>query len=364
MVVYDNADTVPSSEIAFENGPAILYTEGGNSVYALSVMVDGERLYPGTDYTQTATGVTLTATRRVATQALVTALGGGETLVVSITYGSSTAIATYPQTGSQTPGFGRTEPDAASVHEGVAVKPAAIRGKDIDVYFSTVIPRGSGVNNKALTSNVATLTTAAAHGLVVGDAIVVTGVDSTFNGSYTVATVPTSTTFTYAKTHANVVSAAVSPVGKVTAALEVRWPDVQSGTVDWRVTLEDDYEFGNPRAVSREATDVPAVTGTVELKPRSVTAFFDRLLQITGVNSGEVIGPQSSVAGALRVVLRNPDSGGSTASSAGTVLKTHYIPDARFIVPGYEGRVQTKLSATVNWESDTGQLITYKGPRA
>jgi len=65
------------------------------------------------------------------------------------------------------------------------------------------------INNKALTSNVATITTSAAHGIFVGEAIKVTGVDSTFNGSHTVTAV-TSTTISYAKTASNVASAAVS----------------------------------------------------------------------------------------------------------------------------------------------------------
>jgi hypothetical protein len=210
------------------------------------------------------------------------------------------------------------------VHQNVAVKPAAIRGKDIDVYFSTAVAVGGSVTNKALTSNVATLTTASVHGLSIGDTVVVLIADTIFNGTFTVASVPSTTTFTYALTHANVTSA--STTGSVTTPVEVRWPDVQSVNIDWSVTLEQDYEFGNARAVSRDATDVPNVTGSVELRPRSVDAFFNRLRQLTGVNSGEVIGPQSAVQGALRVELRNPDSGGTSAVAAGTVLKTHYIP--------------------------------------
>jgi hypothetical protein len=69
------------------------------------------------------------------------------------------------------------------------------------------------ISNKQLTGNVATLTTTAAHGLVVGDRVTVSGVDSTFNGTFTVTAAPTPTTFRYAKTATNVVSTAVSPVG-------------------------------------------------------------------------------------------------------------------------------------------------------
>jgi hypothetical protein len=92
------------------------------------------------------------------------------------------------------------------------------------------------VSNKALTSNVATLTTSSAHDLLAGDEIVVTGVDSTFNGTYVILDVPTTTTLTYAKTANNVVSAVVSPTGTVTYG-----PDIlEIDTRDHEVALNGD----------------------------------------------------------------------------------------------------------------------------
>ena len=92
-------------------------------------------------------------------------------------------------------------------------------GRTIQVVYSTdPVPftdSFSAVSNKELTTNVATLTTSAAHGFAVGDIVGVSGVDSTFDGEFTVVAVPTTTTFTYAKTASNVVSVAVSPTGKV-----------------------------------------------------------------------------------------------------------------------------------------------------
>lgn len=70
------------------------------------------------------------------------------------------------------------------------------------------------INNKALTSNVATLTTSATHNLQVGETVIVTGVGTPFNGTYVVTGV-TSNTFTYALINDNISSAAVSPVGTV-----------------------------------------------------------------------------------------------------------------------------------------------------
>lgn len=72
------------------------------------------------------------------------------------------------------------------------------------------------VSNKALTSNVATLTTSAAHSFTPGESVVVTSVDATFNGTYTVISVPTTTTLTYARTATNVT--AVASTGTITSS--------------------------------------------------------------------------------------------------------------------------------------------------
>jgi hypothetical protein len=71
---------------------------------------------------------------------------------------------------------------------------------------------GSGalaVTNKALTSNVATLTTAA-HGYAVGDKVEISGVGIPFDGPATITVVGSSTTFSYARTAANVSSVSSS----------------------------------------------------------------------------------------------------------------------------------------------------------
>jgi hypothetical protein len=98
---------------------------------------------------------------------------------------------------------------------GYSTVTCAFAGTTDRLVFATTAVNAGSINNKALTTNVATLTTSAAHGLAVDDSVWVEGVDSTFNGQYTVTGVPTTTTFTYAKTASNVASTAVSPVGKV-----------------------------------------------------------------------------------------------------------------------------------------------------
>ena len=77
-------------------------------------------------------------------------------------------------------------------------------------YATSVATITKAVSNKALTSNVATLTTSTTHGFAVNDIVVVSTVDATFNGTYVVKAVPTTTTFTYDKTATNVASTAIA----------------------------------------------------------------------------------------------------------------------------------------------------------
>lgn len=67
---------------------------------------------------------------------------------------------------------------------------------------------GRAVSNKALTSNVATLTSVG-HGFEVGEQVTVTDVDATFNGTFTI-TAKAADTFSYAKTASNVTSGAAT----------------------------------------------------------------------------------------------------------------------------------------------------------
>jgi len=107
---------------------------------------------------------------------------------------------------------------------------------DVDKVFPKITV---SINNKALTSNVATLTTTAAHGLCTGMQITITGVDATFNGEYRITGVPTTTTFTYAKTATNVTSTPVSPVGTGVAEI-IHFIDYNSGADEPVYAICDD----------------------------------------------------------------------------------------------------------------------------
>jgi len=105
--------------------------------------------------------------------------------------------------------------------------------KNIDITNGADGKHPFVVTTKVLTANVATLTTALAHGYVTGDYITVKGVDGAFTGTdvfdgrHTV-TGATSTTLTYAKTNANVASTACA--GWVMTAFDTAAALVLDGT--------------------------------------------------------------------------------------------------------------------------------------
>jgi hypothetical protein len=108
---------------------------------------------------------------------------------------------------------------------------------DVDKIYPSITV---SITNKALTSNVATLTTSVAHGLSVGMDITITGVDATFNGTYRITVVPTTTTFRYAKVASDVTSTAVSPVGTGVTDPVIHYIDYLAGTDEKVFAICDD----------------------------------------------------------------------------------------------------------------------------
>jgi hypothetical protein len=84
--------------------------------------------------------------------------------------------------------------------------------------FDLTQAKENDIVNAVLTSNVVTLTSRYAHGFSVGDSVIVAGMaTATYNGTYTITVVPTTTTFRYAKTNSNITTA-VTTVGNVVLA--------------------------------------------------------------------------------------------------------------------------------------------------
>jgi hypothetical protein len=127
---------------------------------------------------------------------------------------------------------------------------------DVDKVYPAITV---SITNKARTTNVATLTTSAAHGLSTGLEITITGVDATFNGTYTITGVPTTTTFTYTTgTSGTVTSTAVSPVGTGVTDPVVHFIDYNTGGAEPVYAICDDgvYAYWVTNAVAGGANKI------------------------------------------------------------------------------------------------------------
>jgi hypothetical protein len=138
------------------------------------------------------------------------------------------------------------------------------------------------ITNVSLLANVATITTSSAHGYSPGDSVTVDASNNTFDGSYTITSVPTSTTFTYAKTYStakNITNVELtSNVATITSAAhgysvsDYVTVDCSNNTFDGNyaitaVTTDTfSYDLTNPNITS------VAATGTVYLGIASVSA--------------------------------------------------------------------------------------------
>jgi hypothetical protein len=260
--VQEYTGTNTANQVCSTAHTAYVYNAEDLPRAALCVSLNGRKLTYGTDYTE-ARG-TLTAGAGTLTVTVLAAVPVTEK--ITITY-ASPFLTNYPQ----------------SVHPLATVKPAAVRGKDINVYVG-----GTGFNPADI------------------------------------------------------------PGSKVN-----RWDGVQAVTLDWRQTLEADEEFGNPNVVSYDPTDVPDLSGTIEVRPSDVANFYKKLRQATGTATAtEVIGPNSVVPLSLDVVINHPDTK--------QPIKWFQIDDARILPPGFQGQVQQKTNVTFNWTSDTGKLLVNK----
>lgn len=253
---------------------AIKFNEGADEIYALSVTVVNaasgkyKRLFFGDDYTNTSTGFTLV--NKTGTDWI--ALGYDH---IRFTYGSNASNTSYPQAANVTGG----PATGKATHQGISVKPAAVRGKDIDVYV----------------------------GMAGG-----------------------------------------TPVW-------TRFRGVQSAEVSRSVNLQNDEELGNHHYVAQDYLTAE-VRGSLGVKPYDMDELWEQLEKITGVEADTVIGPQLSQTVMLKILIRDPDDG--------TVLKAIYVEDARFQVPGMQGRANQKVETTFTFMSDGGNIKVYDGTDA
>jgi hypothetical protein len=194
------------------NGTTVTYTAQSNGIVPASLVGQNVSI----------TGLTTSAFNLTnATIASATAYN------FTVTNSAGSGVSITGQTGIAQLGAGAADSDGAYVGTtAYAFVPSVLNAttanaqailNDAEFTVTTASSYTPAVNNVALTSNVATLTTAAAHGFAVGDSVTVAGLTTTaLNGTFTITAV-TSTTFSFAKTNSNITSTTDSGTAKVAA---------------------------------------------------------------------------------------------------------------------------------------------------
>jgi hypothetical protein len=201
-------------------------------------------------------------------------------------------------------------------------------------YANTVSTITKTVSNKALASNVATITTSATHGFAIGDIAVITGVDATFNGTHYVASVPTTTTFTFAKTATNVTSVAAS--GSVSVSGQRRYAAVARDASDGVIKFFKDITTKPTSTIN--FSEANAAFATVQLG--SLTAASATIGDVSNTELQYVNGVTSAIQTQIDTKL-------ATATAA-----TTYAPLASPTLTG------TPLSTTAATDTNTTQIAT------
>ncbi len=249
------------------------------------------------------------------------------------------------------------------------------------IFATTALNRGT-ITNKALTSNVATLTTGAAHGLEVDDSIWVEGVDATFNGQYTV-TAATTTTFSYAKTASNVTSTAVS---SATALVN------ETGTINIESSgakMPDGYlQTGYIRYNTLEPKNFKRLLGRGDFSKGSMTLetvdaegteydiiSYDSSVDPVEVTTSQPAGAQEYIA--YKFILfrdgtdntKGPIFKGYQAKATIATPRQRVIrfpvycfdveTDKYNVLVGYEGRAQDRIDTLETIEED-GDIVTWQ----
>ena len=267
---------------------------------------------------------------------------------------------------------------------------AFIDGTNRLAFTSQGLTKGTLVVNKAKTSNVVTLTTSTAHGLSVGNIIWVEGVDtvsgSVFNsttGTFTVASVPTTTTFTYTLAGTNVASTAVSSTtarvqspGAIYIESDTELAEsgylttgyIRFGTLEpknyKRLLGRGDFTYGSLtlETVDKDGTEYDHITYTQGVNPVEVTTSSPATAQeyvaykfvLTRDVNDTTLGP----------IFKGYQAKATIATPRQRILKFPMYcfdieTDRYNVVSGYEGKAQTRLLALERVE-ETGDVVAWQ----
>ena len=316
--------------------PAYAVVEGGIQRRILAITAGRTRLQFGADWTEAYGAITTEAA--VTTITVIAAVAATDTIY--ITYASS-AEETFPQ----------------SVHalvsgvSGTLTSAATAADPTISVSFATVAGDSliiDDVAGSAVTEVVQVLSVTGAGPYV---ATLVTAVVNAHLINAPVAQyVPTVKPAALRGRDIDIyIGPAGAPGASAASVIGTKRRGVQSASVDWKVTLQNDEELGNYHYVNIDY-DVPVVSGSLAFRPQVYADLLTLVQDLSAVSDRlQSAGPSTSPPLDVQVVLKNPLDG--------RVLERLHVPDARFQLPGFSAKVQAKLDLTAPFQSDTGVLV-------
>lgn len=168
-----------------------------------------------------------------------------------------------------------------------------ITGTPTTTTFTYARTPTATITNVALTSNVATITTAAAHNYEVGYTVVVDASNNVFDGTYTIVATPTATTFTYSKVNSNITSQAATGTVIVNNITSV----AATGTVSANITTE-----ASTGTVTNEGYGSTSKWNFIQFGNSIIAANNVNKLQSFTLESGSYFGDLSQYAPIARYV--------------------------------------------------------------
>ena len=197
--------------------------------------------------------------------------GSGTTYTNSQSVTLFASLTLYPQWNLLAPGVPTVAVSPGNTEVTVTPTAAALSGTvgPPTSMLVTTFTSGGGslsaatITRRALASNVATLNTSTAHPFIVGERVIIAGVATAFNGTYTITSVPTATSFTYTTTgQLDVV--AVTSTGSATLSRTCSVVSPATSCVITGLTNGTTYQFA---ATATNATSTSATSTKVNGTP-------------------------------------------------------------------------------------------------
>jgi len=203
------------------------------------------------------------------------------------------------------------------------------------------------------TNNVVTITTAFGHGIVAGDQVTISGVtDASFNGTFSVTSVPTSTTFTYAQTAATASSGngvVISPGQIVTISLGISMSGVSINSETHTAFLTDPSSTNliTFSLIDQTVRPIATITGYASAAVSPITnvgitaSFGANAVQVVDLRAPALIGSTVTVGtgpravaidpGSNKAVVANETSNDVTILNLGAIRSPHIIESSPLV---------------------------------